>query len=91
MFAASLFLPLSLAMGSFFLSKSWVRRGLSIGAVLLMGAGVFVTMSRGAVLGLALIVLILHSENRIESPHCDRCSGDHSGPAADVRSPGGPR
>jgi O-antigen ligase len=58
MFAASLFLPLSLAMGSFFVTKGWVRRGLSVGAVLLMGAGIFVTMSRGAVLGLVLMVFI---------------------------------
>lgn len=56
MFAASLFLPISLAIGKFLESKRWLPRMLWLGAVALLGFTVLITMSRGALVGMAVIL-----------------------------------
>ena len=57
-FAASLFLPLALAVGYFLLSKGWLRRGVSMAASGLLVFAVFATMSRGAMVGLAAMLFV---------------------------------
>ena len=57
-FAASLFLPLALAVGYFLLSKGWMRRGLSMAASGLIVLAIFTTMSRGALVGLAVMLFV---------------------------------
>jgi O-antigen ligase len=57
MFAASLFLPLSLAVGRFLDSRGWQRTlYLAMGGLITLG--VVLTMSRGALIGLAVMILI---------------------------------
>lgn len=55
-FAVTLLLPVSLALGRFVSTRGWMRRAVLIAAVSVMGLGVFVTMSRGALLALFVVV-----------------------------------
>lgn len=56
--AASLLLPMSLAIALFFLSQKWIGKTLAMLAVLPMGFCIFLTMSRGASLALVVIAVI---------------------------------
>ena len=56
-FAASLFLPLSLVVGRFFESRGW-RRTLYLGMGGLIAVAIVLTMSRGAMLGLGAMIFI---------------------------------
>ena len=56
--AATLILPLSLAMGSLLSSRSWMRRMFLMGLVALIAAGVYKTQSRGALVGAAVVLLV---------------------------------
>ena len=58
MFAASLFLPISLAIGKFLESKRLLPRMLSLSAVALLGFTILITMSRGALVGMAILLFV---------------------------------
>jgi O-antigen ligase len=55
-FAASLLLPLSLAMGAFFTSRGWLNRLSATAALALIGFGILLSMSRGSVLAVAVMI-----------------------------------
>lgn len=57
-FAASLFLPLALAVGYFLISKGLLRRGMAMAASGLIVAAIFTTMSRGALVALAVMIFV---------------------------------
>jgi O-antigen ligase len=57
-FAASLIPALSLAMGGFIGLRSWIGKMLSAAAVGMISAGIFFTMSRGALVGIAAMALV---------------------------------
>jgi O-antigen ligase len=57
-FAASLLLPLSLAVGEFLVTTTLFRRMLLLLAAGAIALGIFVTMSRGALLALAAMVIV---------------------------------
>lgn len=57
-FAASLVLPLSLALGRFLESRGWVRRIFWLCVAGAIGIAVLLTMSRGALLALAVMVFV---------------------------------
>ena len=57
-FAASLLLPLSLAVGEFLAARALFRRMLMLLAAGAIALGVFVTMSRGALLALTTMVIV---------------------------------
>ena len=57
-FAASLLLPLSLAVGEFWVTVGLFRRMLMLLAAGAIATGIFVTMSRGALLALAAMVIV---------------------------------
>jgi putative inorganic carbon (HCO3(-)) transporter len=57
-FAAALLLPVSLAFGRLISCRDWPRRLILSGTVLVIGLGVFVTMSRGAFVALAAMMLV---------------------------------
>jgi hypothetical protein len=56
--AASLMLPLSLTVGQLLSSHRRARRLMLTGAAVLIGAGIFSTMSRGALLACAVVALV---------------------------------
>jgi len=56
--ADALLTPLSLAVGFLLVERGWLRRLLLIGAVALIALGVFATMSRGALVALAAMLLV---------------------------------
>ncbi|MFB3916902.1 MAG: O-antigen ligase family protein [Terriglobales bacterium] len=55
---ATLVLPLSLAVGFLMSSRTWPRRLLLIGSVVVIGASVLATMSRGTILGVTIVFLV---------------------------------
>ena len=55
-FAASLLLPLSLAMGAFFTSRGWLNRLSATAALALIGFGILLSMSRGSALAVAVMI-----------------------------------
>ncbi len=54
--AASLLLPLSLAIGAFFSSRGWFNRLAAMAAVALIGFGVMLSMSRGSLMAVAVMI-----------------------------------
>jgi O-antigen ligase len=58
MFAASLISPLSLAMGGFVGFRSWIGRLFSVIAVGAISAAIYLTMSRGALLGVVVMAAV---------------------------------
>lgn len=65
-FAAALLLPISLSIGRLLSSRSSLRKTLWTAVVLLMGFGVFVTISRGAVVALGVMVTIYLYQRRTD-------------------------
>lgn len=57
-FAASLLMPLALAVGYFLASRSSIAKWVMIAAAALMAFGILLTMSRGGLLALAIMVLV---------------------------------
>lgn len=57
--AASLILPLCLAVGQLHSAHSWLKRLLLTGAIVVLGAGICSTMSRGALLAGTVALLII--------------------------------
>ncbi len=57
-FAASLLLPISLAIGMFASFPGWIKKGLTLLAVVTMGFAVLLSMSRGALVAIVLILLL---------------------------------
>jgi putative inorganic carbon (HCO3(-)) transporter len=57
-FAASLFLPLSLALGRFLEARGWMRRTFWLAITAAIGTAVLLTMSRGALLALVVMVVV---------------------------------
>jgi len=55
---AALILPFSLAAGMLLSSRTWLSRLFMIGCVALIGTCIYASMSRGAVLAIAVVVLI---------------------------------
>lgn len=66
-FAASLLLPISLAVGMFASARSWSTKTLSLLAVMSMGVAVLLTMSRGALIGLVVMLLFYCYSLRVNS------------------------
>jgi O-antigen ligase len=64
-FAASLLLPLSLAIGEFFVAKTLRVKILLIGGMFLIALGIFYTTSRGALLAVAVVILFYVCKARI--------------------------
>jgi O-antigen ligase len=64
-FAASLILPFALAVAGMFSGRQWPRRALMFVGAGLMGAATLLTMSRGAMLALAVTVLAFMVRARI--------------------------
>jgi O-antigen ligase len=56
--AATLILPLSLAVGFLLSSGAWLRRFLLMGVVALIAASICATMSRGGLIGAAVVLLV---------------------------------
>jgi O-antigen ligase len=57
-FAATLLLPLSLALGEVFANRSWWRRAFNLASIGAMAAAIFLSMSRGMLAAAAVIVLV---------------------------------
>jgi O-antigen ligase len=57
-FAASLLLPLALALGGFLSSHGWLRRGLALAASGAIGMGILLTMSRGGLVALSVMIIM---------------------------------
>lgn len=64
-FAASLMLPMSLAIGGFLSGQGFRQKAFMLGATAIMGISVFLTESRGALLALAVLVLVFVLRYRI--------------------------
>ena len=56
-FATSLLLPLGLVLGRFLTARRWLERLLLLCATLVIGTSLYLTMSRGALVGLVIMVL----------------------------------
>lgn len=56
-FATMLLLPLSLAIGCFLVSRGWLKRGLLLVVISVISYSIFVTMSRGSLIGLGVLVM----------------------------------
>jgi len=56
-FAASLLLPLGLVVGRFLTARTWLEKILLLCATLVIGTGLYLTMSRGGLVGLVIMVL----------------------------------
>jgi O-antigen ligase len=54
--AASLLLPLSFAIGAFFSSRGWFNRLAAMAAVALIGFGILLSMSRGSLVAVAVMI-----------------------------------
>jgi O-antigen ligase len=64
-FAATLLLPLSLALGNVLSSRTWTRRTLSLAVTGVIALAVFLTMSRGALAAMAAIMFIFMLRMRL--------------------------
>lgn len=64
--AAGLLLPLGLAIAALLQSRGFTRRTMALAAVAAIGLGIYSTMSRAAVLGLVVIVLVLLYRFRVD-------------------------
>ncbi len=64
-FAASLMLPISLAIGGFLSSQRRFEKTLMLGAMGIMGLAVFLTESRGGLLALGVLVLVFLIRYRV--------------------------
>jgi O-antigen ligase len=69
-FAASLLLPLALAVGWLIFAQRWSVRLVMVGAVALVALSVFLTMSRGALVALALMtfIFLFRTRTRLIAP-----------------------
>lgn len=56
--AASLLLPLSLAIGAFFSSSDWLKRFAAMAAVALIGFGILLSISRGSLVAIAVMISV---------------------------------
>jgi O-antigen ligase len=65
-FAAGLLLPFALAVGGFLAARHWIARLLTLLAVLVIGGGILMTMSRGALLGLITMVVVFLYRSRAD-------------------------
>lgn len=68
-FAASLLLPLGLAMGRFLESRRWSEKLFLLCAMVMIATGLFLTMSRGSVLAVLVMMLtyMYHARSRWQS------------------------
>jgi O-antigen ligase len=62
---AVLILPLALAVGGFVALRHPLQKFLAVGALGIIGVGVYVTMSRGALLAIVLAMLVFLCRNRV--------------------------
>jgi O-antigen ligase len=67
LFAASLLLPLSLAVYHFIRSRGWFRKSLALAAGGVILLAILATMSRGAVLAVAVVFFVFLFRSRINS------------------------
>ena len=64
-FAASLLLPTSIAFGAFLSSRKGLAKWLMLGAVVVLGLTIFLTMSRGAIVALIVMIVVFIYRMRI--------------------------
>jgi O-antigen ligase len=64
-FAAALILPLALAIGGFIGLRGPLQKLLALGALGILGMGVYISMSRGALVAIAVTILVLAYRNGV--------------------------
>jgi O-antigen ligase len=64
-FASSLLLPISIAFGGFLASRKGLAKWLMLGAVVILGLTIFLTMSRGALVALVVMIVVFVYRMRI--------------------------
>jgi O-antigen ligase len=57
-FALSLLLPLSIAMGAFLSMRNWIPRTAMLAAIAVIGFGILISMSRGSLIAVGVLILI---------------------------------
>ena len=64
-FALSLLLPLSIAMGAFLSMRKWIPRTAMLAAIGVIGFGILISMSRGSLIAVGVLILIYIRKLRI--------------------------